>query len=44
MTIPLLIISIRTENNVTEALSPVLIFLVGAERKQKEPLDWGGGV
>jgi len=42
MTVPLLIISIRTESNVTEVLSPVLIFLVGAERQQREPLDGGG--
>jgi len=35
MTIPLLIISIRTESNVTEALLPVVIFLVGAERHRK---------
>jgi len=43
MTIPPLIISIRMESNVTEALSPVVIFLVGAERHRK--CDWmeGGG-
>ena len=35
MTIPPLIISIRMESNVTEALSPVVIFLVGAERHRK---------
>jgi len=42
MTIPLLIISIRRESNVTEALSPVVIFLEGAERHRKS--DWMGVV
>jgi hypothetical protein len=41
MTVPILIISIQTESNVTDALSPVLILLVGAERQQREPLDGG---
>jgi len=44
MTIPLLIISIRTESNVTEALSPVVIFLVGAERHRKSHWLEGGGI
>jgi len=43
MNIPLLIISIRTESNVTEALSSVVIFLVGAERDRKSDWIWGGG-
>ena len=42
MTIQLLIISIRTESNVTEALSPVGFFLKGAERHKKS--HWMGGV
>ena len=42
MTIRLVIISIRTESNITEALSPVGFFLIGAERHTKS--HWMGGV
>ena len=42
MTIWLMIISIRTESNVTEALSSVGFFLKGAERHTKS--HWMGGV
>jgi len=42
MTIRLVIISIRTESKVTEALSPVGFFLIGAERHTKS--HWMEGV
>ena len=43
MTIRLPVITTRMESKVTEALSPVLLFLVGAARHTKS--DWmGGGV
>ena len=42
MTIRLVIISIRTECKVTEALSLVGFFLIGAERHTKS--HWIGGV
>ena len=41
MNIPLLLISIRTESNVTEALSADLIYFVDAERHRKS--HWLGG-
>jgi len=42
MTVRLLIVSNRKESNVNEALLPVVIFLVGAERNRKS--HWLGGV